>query len=243
MNPDNVRIVLLGTTHPGNIGSAARAMKTMGLSRLHLVAPLYYPDDRAQATAGHAADVLSAALVHDDLHAALLGTRLVFGLTARVRRLAAAALDVRSCALRLAKVSTASPVALLFGREDSGLTNAQLSHCHGVVHIPANPTYPVLNVAAAVQIVCYELFLAGGCPGSVRDELPGAAHSPVAPMEELEGLYCHLQRIIGACGYARHRPDTLLMQRLRRLFNRARPERAEINLLRGILTAIERRLE
>lgn len=242
MDPDNVRIVLLGTTHPGNIGSAARAMKTMGLSRLHLVAPLHYPDPRAQATAGHATDVLSSALVHDDLGAALLGTRLVFGLTARPRRLAAAALDARTCALRLAKASTDYPVALLFGREDSGLSNAQLSHCHGVVHIPANPAYPVLNLAAAVQIVCYELLLAGGCQGSIRDELPSAEDSPLAPMEELEGFYCHLQRIMQASGYSRHRPDTLLMQRLRRLFNRARPERAELNLLRGILTAIERQL-
>ncbi|EAR21189.1 RNA methyltransferase [Nitrococcus mobilis] len=242
MNPDNIRIVLLGTTHPGNIGSAARAMKTMGLSRLHLVAPLYYPDPRAQATAGHAADVLGAAHVHADLAAALHDTRLVLGLTARPRRLAAEALDARCGALQIAEASRAYPVALLFGREDSGLTNAQLSYCHGVVHIPANPAYPVLNLAAAVQIVCYELFLAGRCLEGERGEPSGSSAAPPAPMEELEGFYCHLQRIMQASGYSRHRPDALLMRRLRRLFNRARPERAELNLLRGILTAIERRL-
>lgn len=243
MKPDNVRIVLLGTTHPGNIGSAARAMKTMGLSRLHLVAPLHYPDARAQATAGHAGDVLNAAVVHSDLQAALADTRLVLGLTARPRRLAGAALDARSCALKIAEASMAYPVALLFGREDSGLTNTQLAHCHGVAHIPANPDYPVLNLAAAVQIVCYELFLAGGGLSPRRGAPPRAADSPVAPMEELEGFYGHFQRVMRASGYSRHRPDTLLMRRLRRLFNRARPERAELNLLRGILSAIERRLE
>ncbi|MCO6440493.1 MAG: RNA methyltransferase [Nitrococcus mobilis] len=242
MNPDNVRIVLLGTTHPGNIGSAARAMKTMGLSRLHLVAPRHYPDPRAQATAGHAADVLSAACVHDDLAAALHDTRLVLGLTARARRLAADALDARRGALQIAEASRAYPVALLFGREDSGLTNAQLSCCHGVVHIPANPVYPVLNLAAAVQIVCYELFLASGCLEGKWQKPPPAAAVPLAPMAELESFYGHLQRIMQVSGYSRHRPDGLLMRRLRRLFNRARPERAELNLLRGILTAIERRL-
>lgn len=242
MKPDNIRIVLLGTTHPGNIGSSARAMKTMGLSRLHLVAPLRYPDPQAEATAGHATDVLDAACVHEELDAALAGTRLVLGLTARPRRLAAAAFDARSCALRLAEASAIYPVALLFGREDSGLTNAQLARCHGVVHIPANPAYPVLNLAAAVQIVCYELFLASIGSDGRGAASPRAADSPVAPMEELEGFYCHLQRVMRASGYSRHRPDALLMQRLRRLFNRARPEHAELNLLRGILSAIERRL-
>ncbi len=242
MNPDNVHIVLLGTTHPGNIGSAARAMKTMGLSRLHLVAPLHYPDPRAQATAGRAGDVLSAAYLHEDLATALHDTRLVLGLTARPRRLAADVLDVRRGALRIAEASRTYPVALLFGREDSGLTNTQLSYCHGVVHIPANPAYPVLNLAAAVQIVCYELFLAAGCLEGKWEEPPPTAAPPLASMVELEGFYGHLQRIMQMSGYSRHRPDMLLMRRLRRLFNRAHPERAELNLLRGILTAIERRL-
>lgn len=241
MNPDNVRVVLLGTTHPGNIGASARAMKTMGLTRLHLVTPVHFPDPRAQANAGNAVDVLNSAHVHEELCQALHGTRLVVGLTARPRRLAAAALDARTCAERLAAESAIYPVALLFGREHSGLTNAELSHCHAVVHIPANPVYPVLNLAAAVQIVCYELFLAAGCTGAPR--AARAEDSPVATIEELQGFYCHLQRMIRASGYSRHRPEALLMQRLRRLFNRARPERAELNLLRGILAAIERQLE
>lgn len=240
MNPDNVRVVLMGTTHPGNIGATARAMKTMGLSRLHLVAPAHFPDPMAQATASNAVDVLNSAHVHEELRTALRGTRLVMGLTARPRRLAAPALDARTCAERLAAESTAYPVAILFGREHSGLTNAELSHCHAVVHIPANPAYPVLNLAAAVQIVCYELFLAADSTG-VR-HVARAEDSPIATMEELEGFYCHLQRMILASGYSRHRPEALLMQRLRRLFNRARPEHAELNLLRGIFAAIERQL-
>jgi TrmH family RNA methyltransferase len=237
MNLDNVRIVLIGTSHPGNIGMAARAMKTMALHRLHLVAPRQFPDPQAQANATHATDVLEAAQVHAELDAALEGAALVAGLTARQRRLGSTAIDLRGFAQVVAQESGRQPVALLFGREHSGLSNEELDRCQYTVHIPTNPEYGVLNLAAAVQVVCYELFMAAGQPALAME--PGEA---LASFEHLEGLYGHLERVLDEVGFLRKQNPELLMRRLRRLFARAQLEDTEVDVLRGMLTAIERRL-
>jgi TrmH family RNA methyltransferase len=237
MNLDNVRIVLIGTSHPGNIGMAARAMKTMALHRLHLVAPRQFPDPQAHANATHATDVLEAAQVHAELDAALEGAALVAGLTARQRRLGSTAIDLRSFVQVVAQESVRRPVALLFGREHSGLSNEELDRCQYTVHIPTNPEYGVLNLAAAVQVVCYELFMAAGQPGLAME--PGEA---LASFEHLEGLYGHLERVLDEVGFLRKQNPELLMRRLRRLFARAQLEDTEVDVLRGMLTAIERRL-
>ncbi|MGD8710189.1 MAG: RNA methyltransferase [Ectothiorhodospiraceae bacterium] len=237
MNPDNIRIVLVETTHPGNIGSAARAMKTMGLDRLHLVSPHCFPDAQAVATAGHAEDVLEQAVVHDTLEDALAGAGLVLGLTARRRRVSATALDARAAGADAAAASQRHPVALVFGREHSGLTNDEVARCHRVVHIPANPDYSSLNLAAAVQVLTYELRMAGGT------EPAGEAAPAPASAEHLEGFYEHLFRVVKLSGYATEDSMDHLKRRLRRLFNRAQPETTELNILRGLLAAIERRVD
>lgn len=238
MKTENLRLVLVGTTHAGNIGQAARAMKTMGLADLHLVAPVAGIDEQALANAGNATDVLASARLHGTLDEALAGARLVFGLTARGRRHAVPAAAAREAAAEAAAASDAHPVALLFGREHSGLTNDEIDRCHRVVHIPANPDYPVLNVAAAVQVVCYELRMAG----EAGEDGAAGKREPPAGAEHLEGFYEHLQRVAHASGYVEPNGERLLMRRLRRLFNRARPEHAELNILRGLLAAVERRM-
>ena len=153
---DAIRIVLIGTTHPGNIGASARAMKTMGLNRLVLVNPEHYPNADATARASGADDVLYHAQVVDNLDAALEGCNLVLGASARRRGISCAELDPRACAQQALAVSRAGQVALVFGREHSGLTNEELDRCHFMVRIPANPDYSSLNLAAAVQVLCYE---------------------------------------------------------------------------------------
>lgn len=238
MNLDNVRIVLVGTTHPGNIGMAARAMKTMALRHLHLVAPRRFPDPQAEANATHATDILAAAQVHAELDAALEGAGLIAGLTARQRRLGSTPMDLRSFAAKVATESVDKPVALLFGREHSGLSNEELDRCQYTVHIPTNPEYGVLNLAAAVQVVCYELFMAAGREGDALREGEAAAS-----FEHLEGYYGHLERVLDEVGFLRKQNPELLMRRLRRLYGRAQLSGTEVDVLRGMLTAVERRLK
>lgn len=235
---DAFRIVLVGTTHPGNIGSAARAMKTMGLQRLELVAPQSFPDPQASANAAHADDLLERAGVHPSLEPALADAGLVVGLTARGRRLGAPAIEARECAALAVAEGRRHPVALLFGREHSGLTNEEIDRCHYVVHIPANPDYPVMNMAAAVQVMCYELRMAA-LSQAPAEAVPAAE---VASAEHLEGLYSHLEQVLDELGYLRRFSPEVLMRRLRKLFNRARLEPAEVNILRGILSEVQRRL-
>jgi tRNA (cytidine32/uridine32-2'-O)-methyltransferase len=236
MKLDNIRIVLVGTTHAGNIGAAARAMKTMALSRLHLVAPVRFPDPQAEANATHGADVLAAAQVHENIDSALAGAGLVAGLTARSRRLGATAMDLRSFAARVSAESERHPVALLFGREHSGLSNDEIDRCQYVVHIPANPAYGVLNLASAVQVVAYEFYMVAANPPVSGQTGDGAR------FEHLEGFYAHLERVLDEVGFLQRQNPELLMRRLRRLFGRARPDRAEVDILRGALAAVERRL-
>lgn len=239
MNLDNVRVVLVETSHPGNIGAAARAMKNMGLSRLVLVRPALFPHAEATARASGADDLLHRAQLADDLDAALTGCALVVGSTARRRSLSAPELDPRAGAATLLEAGRQAPVALLFGRERTGLTNAELDRCHYLVRIPTDPAYSSLNLGAAVQVLAYELRMAA--LGGDDAAAPTPPPPPPAPAEELERFYEHLETVLLETGFLDPANPRHLMRRLRRLYNRARPDQNEINILRGILAAVQER--
>jgi tRNA (cytidine32/uridine32-2'-O)-methyltransferase len=230
-----VRIVLVGTTHPGNIGATARAMHTMGLERLTLVAPTEFPSVQATARAAGAEDILEQARVCSGLDAALADCRFVIGASARLRALPWPAVSPREAAPRLLAEAAQGEVAVVFGRESSGLSNDELARCHALLHIPSNPEYSSLNLAMAVQIVAYELRLA------TLEEVGTAVErvDPLASLEDLERFYEHLERTLVAAGFLNPDNPRHLMLRLRRLFNRALPEDKEVRILRGILTALE----
>ena len=238
MTTSNIRIVLINTSHPGNIGAAARAMKNMGLSQLTLVKPAQFPDSEATARASGADDVLASANVVDNLNDALAGCHWVVGTTARARTIGWPTLTPRACADELVKKATAGPVAIVFGQERIGLTNEEVDKCQALVTIPGNPDYRSLNIASAVQIIAYETFLASHAPESdllAEDrDVDAAANS-----EDMERFYQHLEQVLVEIGF--HDPDNprKLMRRLRRLIGRARPDQNELNIMRGILTAIQ----
>ena len=232
-----VRIVLVEPTHPGNIGAAARAMKAMGLEQLCLVAPGRFPSAEATARAAGADDVLHEARIVESVDDALVGCGLVLGTTARLRRIEWPVVDAREGARRAVGQSAHTPVAVVFGRERSGLTNAEIDRCHALIRIPASAHFSSLNVAAAVQIVAYEMRIAA----YGRGILTAAPQARAATAEELEGFYLHLEAALVEIGYLDPAVPKLLMRRLRRLFSRAEPDRADINILRGILTAATRR--
>lgn len=231
---DRVRVVLCDTTHPGNIGAAARALKTMGLSRLYLVAPRHFPHEEADARASNARDVLEHARVCTNLEEALQGTVFAAALTARIRELGQPALTPRDAAPLLLAETAAGDVALVFGREASGLTREQVNLCQRIVHIPANPAYASLNLAAAVQILTYELRLAAGAG------LPALEVHEPATFEEMEAFHLHLDQVMRETGFLDPRKPRRLSQRMRRLFTRARLEKEEVSLLRGLLKAVQR---
>ena len=230
---DRIRIVLCTTTHPGNIGAAARAMKTMGLSRLALVTPRFFPHEQATAMASGADDVLAAAKVYASLPDALLGATWVVGMTARARDLSHAMRPVREVAQQVAGEVQQGEVALVFGTEMSGLSNAELDACQVLANIPAQPGFSSLNLAASVQIVAYELRQA-----LLRDRGAVGRDYPLASHEELERFYQHLERVLYGSGFLNPAQPGRLMIRLRRLFSRARVEREEVSILRGILKAL-----
>jgi tRNA/rRNA methyltransferase len=232
-----VRVVLSRTSHPGNIGAAARAMKTMGLSRLVLVRPKSFPDPQAAAMASGANDVLASAQVVDSLAEALHGVVLAVALTARRRDLATEPLWAREGAAELATVAAHSEVALVFGNETSGLTNEELAQCGRWAMIPANPEYSSLNLAAAVQLMCYELRLAL-C--AVPPAPTFVESGSTATHDEVERLMAHLESAATASGFLDPEQPRRLMLRLRRLFARAGLEREEVNILRGLLASFER---
>ncbi len=231
-----VRIVLVNTSHPGNIGAAARAMKNMGLAELSLVEPQSFPSAEATARASGADDLLAGAQVCATLAEALRDCTLVIGASARNRTLPVPMLDPRASAALVAEQPSDSRVAVVFGRERTGLTNAELDRCHYLVRIPANPAYPSLNIAAAVQVIAYELRLAA-------DSAPARQESRhrFATAEEMERFYQHLEETLLALEFLDADNPRQLMRRLRRLFGRARPNENEVNILRGILTAVGRR--
>lgn len=236
---EHCRFVLSRTSHPGNIGAAARAIKTMGFSRLALINPKLFPNHQATAMAAGSDDVLARAGVHATLAPALSGGTLVAGVTARRRDLSHARYTPREAAQILAQ--EAQPI-MLFGNEESGLSNSELDHCQMLITIPANPAYSSLNLAAAVQIVAYELrlaalsFVAEPIIQNLKSEM---AHT-YAPYDEIERFYTHLEEILVHIGFLDPNDPRRLMQRMRRLFARTRLETQEVNILRGILTAIRK---
>ncbi len=230
---DRIRVVLCDTTHPGNIGAAARALKTMGLARLVLVAPARFPDADADARAANAQDVLEQARVCGSLAEALEGTVLACAMTARVRDLSHPAITPREAAPLMLAEAGAGDVALVFGKEASGLTRAQVNLCQRIVHIPANPGYSSLNLGAAVQIMAYELRIAVGEGG-----LPAVALMEPATFEETEAFFRHLEEVMRGSGFLDSRKPRRLLERMRRLFTRARLEKEEVSLLRGLLKAV-----
>lgn len=231
-----LRIVLVGPQHPGNIGAAARAMKVMGLQDLVLVAPERSPDSQASARASGAEDVLAAATVCDTLSQAIGDCVLAIGTSARQRHTQWPLLDPEQAARQAVAETASGRVALVFGRERSGLNNAELDLCQSHLQIPANPDYHSLNLAAAVQVVSYELRVACGA----RLASDGVCHQPVSTAD-MEGLYQHWHDVLVASGFLDPRAPGILMRRIRRLFNRARPDRIETNILRGALRALDPR--
>ena len=229
-----VRVVLINTTHPGNIGATARAMKVMGLASLHLVTPKVFPHAEATAMASGADDILQRAVVHDSLDSALSGCALALGTSARLRSLPMPMFDARRAARQALQESGAHEVALLFGRERYGLTNEEMMRCQYLVNIPANPEYSSLNLAQAVQIMAYELRMAA--LDVVDVSLPPLDWDPVDD-GQLELFFEHLEQTLLDIRFLNPKQPKKLMMRLRRLFNRARPDQNEINILRGILKA------
>jgi tRNA/rRNA methyltransferase len=232
-----VSIVLSRPSHPGNIGSAARAMKTMGLTDLRIISPKRFPDVEATALASGAADVLEAARVFDTLEAALGDSVHAVGFTSRSRDLSHSPLVLRDAAPRILEAASEGRVSLVFGNETFGLTNDELGRCQSLAMIPANPAYASLNLAAAVQVACYEIATAA------------SAHAPssqparnAATVEEIEALFTHWEAAMVESGFLDPAMPKRLMERFRRLFARGGLEREEVKFLRGMLAAFEKRM-
>lgn len=232
---DRIRIVLVNTSHPGNIGSAARAMKTMGLSDLVVVDPECFPHPKAQEMASGAGDLVEQAKIVYSLDEAIADCHMVIGASARSRAIPWPLQTPREMAEDVAALPEETQIALLFGRERSGLTNEELHRCHKHVNIPANPDYSSLNLAASVQVMAYELRMASLAYPKGRNKWD----YPFATSEELEHFYTHLEMTMTDIGFHDPSNPRQLMTRLRRLFNRARVDRMEMNILRGILTAVQ----
>lgn len=231
-----IRIVLVGTTHPGNIGAVARAMKNMGLSDLALVNPKYFPHDEATARASGAADILDKAMVVDTLAEALTDCVYVAGASARSRTIDWPSMGPRDCAERMIQESGHGKVAAVFGPEKTGLHNDNLDLCHTLLTIPTDPTFSSLNLGMAVQVLTYELRVA-----SMLDQGPVFdVEARSATSEELEHFYEHLEKTLTDIEFLDPDNPRLLMRRMRRLFIRARPDKNEVNILRGILAAVDR---
>ena len=239
MEPDfsNIHIVMVCTTHPGNIGGVARAMKNMGLSRLSLVAPeAPFPHAKARARASGAVNVLENTQVFDTLEEAIEGCSLVIGASARMRTLPWPVVDPRECASRVVNIEKGAEVAIVLGRENSGLTNEELELCQLLVTIPTNPDFSSLNIAAAAQVLCYEIRLAANLDKVPEDE----PDSPLATSEEREGMFSHFEEALTELEFLKPDNPGQLMRRLRRLFTRTGVERLEVNILRGIMTAAQK---
>ena len=238
---DNIRIVLVATTHPGNIGAAARAMKTMGIKKMDLVTPKTFPCAEATALAAGADDVLSNARVHEDLQSAIRGCAYILGTSARARSIAWPVVQPEHATRQVLELAgtCGADAAVIFGRESAGLSNEELEACNAVIEIPANPEFSSLNLAAAVQLVCYELrktaiAIAVATDADMEAE---ADEPPLASADQMNLFYQHLQQYLTEIDFYDPEKPRLLMRRLKRLFNRSRIDQNEYNILRGILTA------
>lgn len=231
----NIRVVLTRPSHPGNIGAAARAMKNMGLSAMHLVDPRQFPHPEADARAAGALDVLRAARVHDNLAAALGGCVLAVASSARHRELRHRTAHVREAAGELVATALAHPVAIVFGNETAGLSSEEAGLCQLWASIPASPQYASLNLAAAVQVFAYELRMA-----AVSAALPQQEEFAPATIEQVDQLYRHFEQAMVHAGFHDPANPKRLLPRLRRMLARARLEAEEVNILRGFLKAVDR---
>jgi len=230
---DKIRIVLVNPSHPGNIGAVARAMKTMGLAHLYLVNPKDFPNANATAMAAGADDILANASVTSSLLEALNNAQITFGTSARLRTLQLPPIDPKKAANIITNNTSTQNIAILFGRENNGLSNEELEMCNYHIYIPTNPNFSSLNIAAAVQLIAYEIKMAetiNANPSDQKTELAGAG--------EMQYFYQHLQQTLLTIGFLF--PDNLnsIMAKLKRLFNRTQLEKTEVSILRGILTAI-----
>ncbi len=239
----NIRIVLVNTTHPGNIGGAARAMKNMGLAELYLVEPNEYPAPRAVWRAAAARDILDGATIVETVDEAIADCGLVVGTSARERRIPWPLLNPRECGEKIYRESATHKTALLFGREDRGLTNEELQKCHYHVHIPSNPDYSSLNLATAVQVLAYEVRMA-----SLADEqgnLPALTDWDQPPVKsaDLEYFHEHLATTMAELKFYDPENPKQVLTRMRRLFNRVRMDEMEVSILRGLLTAVQRKID
>jgi TrmH family RNA methyltransferase len=231
----NVRIILVGTTHPGNIGATARAMKNMGLSDLMLVSPKHFPHEDATARASGAEDILDIASVVSSLEEALDDCTYVAGASARARTIGWPAMTPRECAPRLVQESDHGIAAVVFGSEKSGLTNEDIDRCNTLLTIPTEPGFSSLNLAMAVQVLTYELRVAA----MTADEPPPEPESPPATGTERENFYTHLEQVLTRSGFLDPENPRLLMRRLRRLFTKAELDQNEVNILRGMLASLD----
>ncbi|MDD5580108.1 MAG: RNA methyltransferase [Methylobacter sp.] len=229
----NIKIVLVETTHPGNIGAVARAMKNMNMDNLWLVAPKIFPSADATSRASGADDVLARASVCPSLKEAITDCQIVIGASARCRTISWPEITPRECAEKVLINEPGNKVAIIFGRENSGLKNHELDLCHFLLRIPCNSEYSSLNIAAAVQVVCYELFIASGLQEKVT--VGDKGETPLATAAQMESFYAHLYQALTDIGFMHPDKSKSIMRRLRRIYNRVQLDTKELDILRGIL--------
>ena len=227
--------MLVETTHPGNIGAVARAMKNMNMYNLRLVAPKLFPNADATSRASGADDVLAKAMVCQTLQEAIADCQLVIGASARGRTISWPELTPRACAEKVLIHEPGNNVAIVFGRENSGLKNHELDLCHFLLRIPCNSEYSSLNIAAAVQVVCYELFVTSGIPAQNKIRVGDKGIDPLATATQMESFYAHLAEALTDIGFMHPAKSKSIMRRLRRIYNRVQMDSKEVDILRGIL--------
>jgi len=235
----HIKIILVNPSHPGNIGAAARAMKTMGITKLSLVQPKEFPSVMATAMAAGADDLLASAEVVTTVNEALKDAELILGTSARIRAEPIPLLTPREAASLLSKRAPTTKTAIMFGRESSGLTNEELAKCHYHIHIPVNPDFSSLNLAAAVQVICYELQLAN--TSKTPNEVTLA--TPLAPAATMQHFILHLKKFLGEINFSRYHSIDNMMIKLQHLFNRAQLTLPEIQILEGIISTAEHRIK